>query len=234
MARKKKEECPNLPGWLVSFGDLMSLLLTFFILLYSMSTVSLEKFHQSIRGIMEAFGGQKMTQEAKTLLKNKTDVQFEDMYPKIKKKKQLLEQLKEIKESLLHAGIKAEVVDYGTKVILRVHSDNTFPSGSVYPTKEAATLFISFCKKFRSSGLPLRIVGYTDNTPIQSETIRNNWELSALRAVSILRLFIKCGYDPKLLSAEGRGEFDPIAPNDTPQNRAKNRRVEFVIDLSRI
>ncbi|NPA04402.1 MAG: flagellar motor protein MotB [Epsilonproteobacteria bacterium] len=234
MARKKKEECPSIPGWLVSFGDLMSLLLTFFILLYSMSTVSLEKFHQSIRGIMEAFGGQKLTHEAKTLLKNKTDVQMDNMYPRIKKKKQLLQQLHEIKESLLHAGIKAEVVDYGTKIILRVNSDNTFLPGDIYPTKEAATLFMGFCKKFKNTSLPLRIVGYTDNTPIKSETIRNNWELSALRAATILRLFIKCGYDPHLLSAEGRGEFDPIVPNDTPQNRAKNRRVEFIIDLTRI
>ncbi len=234
MARKKKEECPNLPGWLVSFGDLMSLLLTFFILLYSMSTISVEKFFQSIRGLTEAFGGQKVTQESRTLVKSKVELDFKDMHPKLKKKKEILKQLNEIKASLQRAGIAAEVIDHGNKIVLRVHSDNIFLPGSIYPTKEAVAHFVALCKKFKESGFRLNIIGYTDNTPIHSPKIKNNWELSAYRAVNILRLFIKCGYDPRFLSAEGRGEYDPIAPNDTPQNRAKNRRVEFVIELPRI
>ncbi|HIE35600.1 MAG TPA: hypothetical protein EYP79_05350, partial [Campylobacterales bacterium] len=86
--------------------------------------------------------------------------------------------------------------------------------------------------KAKETQLPLTIVGHTDSSPIRSKRFKNNLELSAARAVNTLRLFIKCGYDKKALSVEGRGEFDPIAPNDTPANRAKNRRVEFVIDLS--
>ncbi len=231
MAKKKKQECPSIPGWLVSFGDLMSLLLTFFILLYSMSTVSVEKFYQSIRGITEAFGGREMTQTSRSLIKNRINLDFKGMYPKLKKKKMILKELNEITQSLKKSGIEAEVIDHGNKITLRVASDKIFLPGSDLPTREALAYFSTLCKRFKDSGFHLSIIGYTDSTPIHSKRFKNNWELSTYRAINILRYFIQCGYDPRFLSAEGRGEFDPIAPNDTPQNRAKNRRVEFVIDL---
>jgi len=234
MAKKKKQECASVPGWLVSFGDLMSLLLTFFILLYSMSTVSMEKFYQSLRGLTEAFGGKSMTHTSKTLIKNKVELDFKNMHPKLKKKKMILKELNEIKASLQKAGIEAEVIDHGSKITLRVASDKIFLPGSAEPTREAMQYFEILCKRLKETGFHLSIVGYTDNTPIHSKRFKNNWELSAYRAISILRYFIKCGYDPRLLSAEGRGKYDPIASNNTPQGRAKNRRVEFIIDLSGI
>jgi len=234
MARKKKEECASIPGWLVSFGDLMSLLLTFFILLYSMSTVSVEKFYQSVRGLTEAFGGRKLTQDARTLIKNRVELNFEKMYPRIKKKKQLLKSLNELSATLKKSGIEAEVIDHGTKVILRMASDKIFLPASAVPTKEAMAYFLTLCQRLKESGFRIDIIGYTDNSPIRSAKFKNNWELSAYRALNVLRLFIKCGYDKRLLSAEGRGEYDPIAPNDSAQNRAKNRRVEIVIDIAGI
>ena len=199
-----------------------------------MSTVSVEKFYQSIRGLTEAFGGRTLTHHDRTLIKSKVDLEFPHMYPKIKKKKTLLKQLSELTQALRKDGINAEVVDHGTQVILRIGSDNIFVPGSAQPTKKALAYFLILCDRLKDSGFKIDIVGYTDNTPIHSSKFANNWELSAYRALNILRYFIHCGYDKKLLSAEGRGEYDPIAPNDTPQNRAKNRRVEFVIDLEGI
>ncbi len=234
MARKKKQECPSIPGWLVSFGDLMSLLLTFFILLYSMSTVSVEKFYQSVRGITEAFGGRTLTHESRTLFPNKVELQFEKMHPKLKKKKLLKKELMQIKQMLSRAGLEAEVIEHGDKFVLRLKSDKIFPPGSAIPSTEVVPYLTAFCEKFKKSGYKIQIVGYTDDTPVRSSQFRNNWELSAFRALNILRIFQKCGYDPKRLEAVGRGEYDPVAPNDTPQNRAKNRRVEFVIEVNRI
>ncbi|WP_281950861.1 OmpA/MotB family protein [Nitrosophilus kaiyonis] len=231
MARKKKEECPSVPGWLVSFGDLMSLLLTFFILLYSMSTISLEKFYQSIRGLTEAFGGRTLQNKETIIQGKKVNLNF-PMYPKIKKKKAVQKKLNDIKQMLENAGFKAEVVSHGSTITLRLFSDKIFPPGKDIPYKDVIPYIMTFCEKLKDSSLPLIIVGHTDNTPIKSKRFSNNLELSASRAVNILRMFIKCGYDEKALAAEGRGEFEPIVPNDTPQNRAKNRRIEFVIDLS--
>ncbi len=231
MARRKKEECKSVPGWLVSFGDLMSLLLTFFILLYSMSTISLEKFYQSIRGITEAFGGRTLKSDEKIIQGKNVDLNF-PMYPKIKKKRAVQKKLNEVKDMLKKAGINAEVVSHGSEITLRLFSDKIFPPGSAYPYKDIIPYIMTLCEKLKSTELPLRIVGHTDNSPIHSGRYKNNLELSAARAVNVLRLFVKCGYPQKALSAEGRGEFDPVAPNDTPADRAKNRRIDFVIDLS--
>lgn len=199
-----------------------------------MSTVSVEKFYQSIRGLTEAFGGRKMLQESRTLVKNKVELNFDKMYPRIKKKKRLLATLNELNQMLNRSGIEAEVIDHGTKVILRMASDKIFQPGSAMPTKEAMAYFLTLCERLKESGFHLNIIGYTDNTPIHSSQFKNNWELSIYRALNVLRLFVKCGYDKRLISAAGRGEYDPIAPNDTPQNRAKNRRVEIVIDVAGI
>lgn len=234
MARRKKEECPNIPGWLVSFGDLMSLLLTFFILLYSMSTISTEKFFQSVRGLTEAFGGQKLLHTSRTLIKNKVDLDFQTMYPKIKKKKTLLKQLNNLVTAMKKEGIEAEVIDHGTRIVIRIASDTIFYPASSTPTPKAKAHFLTLCKHLKESDFRIEIIGFTDNTPIHNQQFSNNWELSAYRALSILQLFIQCGYDKRLLSAAGRGEYDPLVPNTTPQNRAKNRRVEFVIDLEGI
>ncbi|WP_200762114.1 OmpA/MotB family protein [Nitrosophilus alvini] len=232
MARKKKEECKSIPGWLVSFGDLMSLLLTFFILLYSMSTISLEKFYQSIRGITEAFGGRTLTHEENIIKGKKIELNLPKMYPKIKKKKAIQKKLNEIKEMLERAGLKAEVVSHGSSIRLRLFSDRIFPPGSDMPYKDVIPYIMTFCEKMKETSLPVIIEGHTDNIPIHTKRFKNNWELSAARAVQILRLFIKCGYNPNALAAKGRAEYDPIAPNDTKEGRAKNRRIEFIVNLS--
>ena len=231
MARKKKEECPSVPGWLVSFGDLMSLLLTFFILLYSMSTISLEKFKASIRGITEAFGGRTLKSEKMIIKGKNVELNF-PMYPKVKKIRAVSKKLNEVKDMLQKAGIEAEVISHGSTITLRLYSKNMYPLGSAYPYKNVIPYIMKLCEKLKETEIPLKIIGHTDNLPTKSKEFRNNLELSAARAVNILRLFIKCGYKPDIISAEGRGEFEPIAPNDTAKNRAKNRRVEFVLDVS--
>jgi len=236
MAKKKKQECPSIPGWLVSFGDLMSLLLTFFILLFSMSTVSLEKFYQSIRGITEAFGSRRVDikKQEGPLIPSKVELQNKNAYPKLKKKKRILKEVNEVVSMLHKMGVEAEVVEHGNKIILRVFSDSFFLPGSAEPTPKVIPILQKFCQKFKNSGFKIDIVGYTDDTPINSPLFKDNWELSTYRAINVLKLFLKCGYDKRFLSAEGRGPYDPIVPNNTPANRAKNRRVEFAIDLSNI
>jgi len=231
MARRKKEECKAPPAWLTSFGDLMSLLLTFFILLYSMSTISLEKFYQAIKGIVEAFGGHYVIYEERVIKGKKTPIQFPDMYPKLKSRKAIEEKLHEIREMLKRMGIDSEVAKYGTSIRLRINTDKLFPSGSDKPYRQAIPLIMEMCNKLKDLDLPITIEGHTDNRPIRSKRFPSNWELSAARATSVLRLFIQCGYNPKKLSAAGCGPYRPIAPNTTPEGRAKNRRIEIIIHL---
>jgi chemotaxis protein MotB len=77
---------------------------------------------------------------------------------------------------------------------------------------------------------PLRIEGHTDDVPISTREFRSNWELSTARAATVIRFLTeRVGFDPRRLSAAGYGEFHPRVANDTPENRARNRRVDIVI-----
>ncbi|HHG74521.1 MAG TPA: flagellar motor protein MotB [Persephonella sp.] len=232
MARKKKEECKKMPGWLISFGDLMSLLLTFFILLFSMGTISLEKFHMVIKGVTESLGGRKIYLEQKLLNQSNVPLEFPDMYPKIKRKKMLTKALYDIQAKLQKAGIQADIIQHGSIIRFRINTDKFFPPGRANPYPEAVPYIFDLCRRLKQAGFTVVIEGHTDNTPIRTKRYSSNLELSAYRALNILKMFLQCGYPEKYLSARGYGPYRPIAPNDTPKNRAKNRRVEFVIDAS--
>ncbi|WP_297456932.1 flagellar motor protein MotB [Persephonella sp.] len=232
MARKKKEECKKIPGWLISFGDLMSLLLTFFILLFSMGTISLEKFHMVIKGVTESLGGRKIFLEQKLLNQSNVPVEFPNMYPKIKRRKMLTKALLDIQQKLKKAGIEADIIKHGSIIRFRLNTDKVFPPGSETPYPEVVPFILEICKSLKQAGFTVIIEGHTDNIPIRSGKYKSNLELSALRALSILKLFRQCGYPEKDMAARGYGPYRPIAPNNTPQGRAKNRRVEFVINAS--
>ncbi len=233
MALQKKEECPKPPAWLTSFGDLMSLLLTFFILLYSMSIISIEKFYQVLKGIVEALGGKQVIFSDTGALKGyRFPVEFENMYLRVKRFADLKKEMSDIKEKLNALGINSDLLITGSCLKLRVNTSRLFPIGSEEPYPRAKELFLEMCERLKPYSLPITIEGYTDDLPISTPRYPSNWELSAMRAVSVLKLFLSCGYPQDLLSAVGYGEHHPIAPNDTPQNREKNRRIEFCVKLN--
>ncbi len=233
MAYKKKEECPKPPAWLTSFGDLMSLLLTFFILLYSMSIISLEKFYQVLKGIIEALGGKQVVFDEKGSIKDsRIPIEFENMHVRIKKFAELKREVREIKNMLLKKGIRSDYLIIGSCLKLRVNTSKLFPLGSEEPYPEAKEILLQMCERLKPYSLPITIEGYTDDLPISTPRFPSNWELSAMRAVYVLRLFVSCGYPQELLSAVGYGEYHPIVPNTSPQNRELNRRIEFCIKLN--
>ncbi len=233
MNRRRKEECPKAPAWLTSFGDLMSLLLTFFILLYSMSIISLEKFYQVLKGLVEAFGGRQVIySESGAMKASRIPINMENMHYRVKKFAELKKEITRIKEELLSMGIQADYLVTGTCMKLRVSTDRLFPLGSEEPYPQAKQLFMNVCERLKPYSLPITFEGYTDDLPISTPRFPSNWELSAARALSVLKLFVSCGYPPEILSAVGYGEYHPIVPNDSPQNREKNRRIELCIKLN--
>lgn len=232
MARKKKAECKEAPAWLTSFGDLMSLLLTFFILLYSMSVISLDKFNLTIRGITEAFGGRKMVAQEKVISSRNVPLDFPQMYPKVKNGKKVMKRLDDTLKQLRGLGIDGEIEAHGTMIRMRLYADKLFAPGSADPSPAVRGYIDELAKKLAPSAMHIAIEGYTDSSPISTRRFANNWELSAERAVNVLRLFVDAGYDPKLLAAKGAGEYHPLESNTTPQGRRRNRRIELVVDLS--
>ncbi|RMG90551.1 MAG: flagellar motor protein, partial [Candidatus Dadabacteria bacterium] len=125
-------------------------------------------------------------------------------------------------------GGAAEVTMDEEGVTVRVEGKLLFPSGSAELKPEAAAVLDRIAALIKKYTFDLYILGHTDSVPIHTERFPSNWELSSARATAALRYLVERGADPARLVAVGFADSRPIAPNDTPEGRARNRRVEFV------
>ena len=114
-------------------------------------------------------------------------------------------------------------------VQIDIESGLLFESGFSRLNDRVVPTMRSLAKVLDTFPYRIQVEGYTDNIPIQNEIYPSNWELSAARSASVVHLFARNGVDPERMSAVGFGEFRPVAENDTPQGRAKNRRVVIVV-----
>ena len=234
---KKESGGGGSPAWMTTFSDLMSLLLTFFILLYSMSTVDVQKFKNITYSLKQALTGIGGTSILDGEISN-------EMIP--------IEDTKEIGEDAVEELIPVEIIDMYEKVSNYLIENSLDANVSVKMSSQGvlvnikdAILFDSGSSQLKESGLDLLksleglindfnndivIEGHTDNIPINMGLYPTNWELSTARAVSVVRYLSEAeNIDPSRLSARGYGEYSPITKNDTPSNRALNRRVNLFI-----
>lgn len=115
-------------------------------------------------------------------------------------------------------------------LVIRMPDLTLFPSGSAELHGEAIELLRGVAAVLKESSLPLRVEGHTDDRPISTERFPSNWDLSAARAVSVLRFLAEDGgISRDRMTAVGYGKYRPLAPNDTPERRARNRRVNIVV-----
>lgn len=146
-----------------------------------------------------------------------------------------LEQVKDQINSLLEVnGLESlatvSISKSGRVLNVRLPSNLLFSSGSADLASAASTVLDKMSNIIERSGQNVRIEGHTDNVPVRSGRFASNWDLSTARATRVLLYLQQVGsIPPGRLSAAGYGEFRPLAPNDTPEGRAANRRVEFVI-----
>lgn len=131
--------------------------------------------------------------------------------------------------ALVDAG-QLKITTRNGRLVLQLPNDVLFDSGqtAIKPTGKEAILAIAGVLK-TVQGRTFQIAGDTDNVPIQTSRFPSNWELSTARAVEVVKLLVAQGVDPKMLSAAGYGEFDPVAGNDTAGDRARNRRIEITM-----
>jgi chemotaxis protein MotB len=265
---KPKPKANSSGGWIVTFADLMSLLLTFFILLLSFSKMDLKKYEVMAIAMAQSFGLEALTGENKTggsIIfaeapeipppattdeQDELEKEFEDFDDEEESEIKMLEEPEEkesdvsqidpsidkLTESLVDS-LETEImsnalsVSYDSnKVVVRFSEATTFPSGSeelkddMFPILEKIETVLAECDG------EIIVSGYTDNLPVNSRKYRSNWDLSAARAVSVVhQLIFNNKVDANRVSAAGRAETNPLAPNDTPENRAKNRRVEISV-----
>ncbi|MCM8710690.1 flagellar motor protein MotB [Clostridium sp. SYSU_GA19001] len=223
--------------WLATYGDLVTLLLCFFVLLYSMSTIDNQKFKKVIAafnsmGIIGESGSIKPdTSQGDSLinleLNNEVEAEkqeeMEDIYKKVKEL---------VDSNGLTENIDVEKVQEG--VLLRFKDKALFDTGKADLRDDSKNTLQRFAVILRQYNKNIRIEGHTDNVPIKNSMFKSNWELSAARAISVVRYFTEElpegeRFDSKIFEVAGYGEYRPIAPNDSEQNRQKNRRIEVTI-----
>lgn len=220
----------GLDEWVMTYGDMMSLLLTFFVLIVSFSSMQDTKFKQAANSLKDAFG---------VLARPESVIEFNvPLVPNHNPETREAEILYEVRaiekmvyENDLQDQVEVEVGQEGVR--FRVAAPFLFTSASADLDPASRLLLdnigLMLCK------FPYRVAveGHTDSLPIRSSRFPSNWELSAARAVSVARYFQSTGVAPENLGATGYGEFRPIADNETPDGRSRNRRVEILLQIDR-
>lgn len=222
--RRRKDEQTSTGNWLTTYSDMVTLLLTFFVLLFSFSEIDAQKF----RSIMSSFqGGAGVLEGGTSLNLGATEELLEED----------LEKLKDILEEY------ADSIGLGEEIILSVEErglvirfmDNVFfDSGKADLKPESKEILKSIAEILNREEFKdkfIKIEGHTDTDPIlYSKKYPTNWELSAIRATNVLRYLVEEeNIEGNRISSSGYSYYRPIAPNDTRENKAKNRRVDIVI-----
>lgn len=244
--------------WLVPYADLLTLLLALFIVLFAMGKTDEKKLGQMGRSFHVAFGGGGTTlfpfdHLAPQLVpgENPPATTNRDMPYKfevssaaprngemptqavLRETVQLLQLKEAVDRYIRMQGLVGELEAQSTEegVRLRIRDSALFPSGEAYLRPESQKLAADIAKLL--VGLPQQIVvaGHTDNVPINTTQYPSNWELSGTRAINFMRYLLsqEPSLKPGNFSAIGYGEYRPIRPNNTDENRSKNRRVEVWI-----
>lgn len=237
MARKKKEQAGGLTGneWLATYADTVTLLLTFFVLLYSTAAVDTEKVKSisTAFSMMNTTGGTSLLEfdmydgevpliggEAVEQITSQADISEKD------------EMYMNVKEFISTNNLTevVEVVDNERGISLQLRDNILFESASSDIKEDSKAILNKINELVLTVNNNILIEGHTDNIPINTDRFPSNWELSVDRAVNVVRYFIEIkGQNPKRFSAAGYGEYQPISPNDSYENMAKNRRVEILI-----
>lgn len=307
-AASRKKKSAGAPGWVMTFADLMSILLSFFVLLLSFSEMDVAKYKQIAGSMREAFGVQRKyrvkeppkginviakefsagrpdptpfnvmeqmtTDEMKRNLdtgdkrlkksdgaeqhsdsgKDDADRHRDDqlksaddqlvVMPKAEaeeiirareraERRQRLEQTAAQMRAALEKEIEGGQIDIETedeKIVIRIREKASFASGGVDLRDSFRPVLVRVAQILQDTPGRIAIVGHTDNVPMAEGLFRSNWDLSAARAVSVLHGMLESvQLDPARFSVQGAGDTQPLVDNDTPANRARNRRVEIIL-----
>lgn len=234
MGKKKCPDCPEcMPEWLAAFGDLMSLLLCFFVLLLSMSSMDAKKVSEaigSLAGAMSVLEGGEKTEVSKKLLQSATPVESsEETDDAVNRITQAISEMNEMKEKGQGPSVSLEESQDG--FVIQLPASLLFKEGSAKIEDEDSLLFlkrISMIIDELPNDVEVSVRGHTDDSnPGRNSPYRDNWELSTARAISVLQELMLDGIAPQRLHAAGFAQYRPLASNATPEGREKNRRVEL-------
>lgn len=226
----------NHDRWLISYADFITLLFAFFVVMYAVSAVNENKLRVLAGSLGDAFG-KTPASEAPMPQPAREALPAEVRQRTLKQQQAIEEQahMTEVASSLLDVMAplvkegKVRVTQSRRGVSIEINANVLFAPGRAELEAKSLEVLRAVAERLRNEPFNLEITGHTDVMPISNPVFASNWELSAVRATSVVRLLADNGIVPARLSAIGREASQPIAPNDTAQGRARNRRVELMI-----
>jgi chemotaxis protein MotB len=226
--KRGEDEHENLERWLITYADLITLLLAFFIMMYTFSKQDAQKYQEVSKSLKTIFtggsgllktgaGGSSMINPS---LRAGPDSEVE----------QQLEQQVQAMAGSTDRDRSITVFRDERGIVIRIMDRAFFDEGKAELKETAREALKKIAPIMKGSNSPVRIEGHTDDVPIRTGEFRSNWELSVRRATEVVRLLIeRYDFPPQRISASGYAEYQPVATNDTPQNRALNRRIEIIV-----
>lgn len=242
MKRGSEEVKKGAPAYMATYGDMMTLLLCFFVLLFAMSSLDEAKFRAFINsysgatGILD--GGQVILTDYGMLHNGIQQFPSSPNYSAneqaLVEKNRALETIKEDLKGFIEANQlsnQVSVKKQGDAIVITLADVLLFESGKAdlkQQAKEVLLIVGGELKTYIQEGYRIRMEGHTDNVPMHNAQFPSNWELSAARSIAVAKYFIyEMNFEPMRVSAEGFGEYKPIADNRTSEGKAMNRRVEI-------
>jgi len=229
------EESRHIPPWVITFADMVTLLMVFFILLFAIGTVEQEKWRQIKESLREALGadaveelGTKQGLDVITQVDEQTVHAVDEVGAMVNREVEDI--ISEVEEFVFKNKLSGEVKVSSDErgAVITISDVVVFPPGSADMTPKGRKTLRQVFDVLNQFNYNVKVEGHTDNTPIHTLRFPSNWELSSSRASEVAHMLIDDGFPPERLSVEGFAEFRPKVPNTSAQNRAINRRIEVV------
>ena len=242
MARRRHvEEHENHERWLVSYADFITLLFAFFVVMYAISTLNEGKYRVLSDALGVAFRNDKVvTAQSNGMAPiNRTSPSALPPRPGMKvpdpmrreQERKLLDLAAKIKDALapLVKTGQVRLTQLPRGIAVEINASLLFAPGQATLQPDSIAALEPVAGVRAATPDPIQVEGHTDNLPIASAQFPSNWELASARASSVVRLFVSTGVDPARMTASGYADNRPMESNDTPEGRARNRRVTLMI-----
>jgi chemotaxis protein MotB len=239
--RRKRVDRDNHERWLISYADFITLLFAFFVVMYAISSVNENKYKTFGLSLGNAFGittpkpsessAIRLTEQEvylKSIIERR-DARLADQQRKQNERMQhLVSTLNQVMDSFVKNGTMT-VSQTNRGVMLDINASALFAQGEAILSESAKNTLTDVAKVLGEGEQSIEVEGHTDNLPIKTPIYPSNWELSSARASSVVRLFIEQGVNAQRLTAVGSADNRPVLSNETPEGRARNRRVTITV-----
>lgn len=241
MPRRAKRDHPdNHERWMVSYADFITLLFAFFVVMYGISSVNEGKYKDFSVSMGQIFGQNAKEGEGVLIRLNEDERYLQSLIDrrnarlaeKQRKQNARLQQLSDRLNDKLAGFVNKGAMSVSQNergVTLDINASMLFLQGDAAVQAEAVATLTDVARILATEDMPIEVEGYTDDLPINTPQFPSNWELSSARASSVVRLFIEQGIEASRLKAVGHADNAPVAANDTPEGRARNRRVTVTV-----